>query len=64
MASWLQHKQAVYDLLCKIGTWHQRRELWKAADVLISLGHDNGEMQIDINNAKNSIYEALSKLEG
>ena len=56
-------KETIYSLLCKIGSWHQRRELWKAADVLISLGQDNGEMQIDINNAKNSIYEALSKLE-
>lgn len=39
-----------------------KKTIWRCIHKLIMLGQDNGEIQLDINNAKDSLYKAILKL--
>lgn len=50
--------------LRKFDNWCLKRNLWKAADQLLYCGQKNiNQVQININNAKDSIYAAIRELD-
>lgn len=53
----------IQGLLYVFGNWRLQRKMWKAAELLMSCGQENGSVQDDINKAKDSIYSAINVAE-
>ena len=55
-------KRAIAGWLQQLVRRRQERALWRAATELILLGREMGEAQKDVDDAKDSIYRAMSAM--